>query len=361
MAVDRRRALTDDLGVGKRRQRLGVELGHRRGRGGRCVGAAQHEGRAQHRLVAAAERPHGAQHGGIPDQRRVAVAIADRHRVAVDEIRPEQDGAHVQHVLGVPPGCGHAHEGLVGMLDRGIGDAQVPVRHRMVHGLDDVMGRGMQRRRHMRQLVEHGEVVEGRSAADVVQIAKIGRAGHRRENRRGCRPAGPTSPGSRACKVMSEGIEAISLRTMPRSRYTRSSRTSAPARLPVRERDRVAEDDARPPPGWTWRRRRSSRPAPASSVRPGQRTCQARQHVPARRGPQIPPGAAPAPSCVPRGMPHLAGPFVYSLCTIRRHRSDAKEIWTTLRLPSLADTRPVAATWVRCRSLHYLRTISNVK
>ncbi len=89
MAIDRRRAFADHLGIGQRGERLGIQLRDRwSDRGGR-VRAAQHEGRAEHRLVAPAEGPHRAQHGFVPDQRRVAVAVAGGDRVVLQEVRAE--------------------------------------------------------------------------------------------------------------------------------------------------------------------------------------------------------------------------------------------------------------------------------
>jgi hypothetical protein len=134
MAVDRGAALAHHLGVGQRRQRLGVQLRHgRRHRGGR-VGAAQHEGRAQHRLVAAAEGAHRAQHGLVPDQRRVAVAVAGGDRVSSMNASPNRI-AHISITSS-------AFFGLVVMpmkvlsevFHRRIGDAQVPVADRVVQG-----------------------------------------------------------------------------------------------------------------------------------------------------------------------------------------------------------------------------------
>ena len=82
---------------------------------GRRIRAAQDERRAKHRLVPFTERPHCAQHGFIPNQWTVAVAIARGHRMAVDKIIPKEDRAHVHHVFGVLGACGHAHEHLVRM------------------------------------------------------------------------------------------------------------------------------------------------------------------------------------------------------------------------------------------------------
>ena len=53
----------------------------------------------------------------------------------------------------------------------------------MVTGLDDVMGAGMERRQHVRQPVEVGEVIKGRAAADILQIPQVGCARHRHEHR----------------------------------------------------------------------------------------------------------------------------------------------------------------------------------
>ena len=178
MAVDRGCAAADDLGVGQRGERFGVELGHGSRDGGGCVGPAQHEWGAEHRLVGAAEGAHGTEHGFVPDQRRVAVAIAGDHWVGVDEISAKEDAAHLDHVLGVFRAGGHAHEGLVGMLHRRIGDAQMPLADRVIVGFHDVVRAGVQRGQHMGEFVKHRQIIERGVAAHVIEIAQVGRAGH---------------------------------------------------------------------------------------------------------------------------------------------------------------------------------------
>ena len=183
MAIDRRGTLADQLAIGQRAQRLGVQLCHRRRNRRRRIGPAQHKGRAQHRLVAPAKRAHGTQHGFVPDKRRIAIDIAGDDRVRIDEILSEQDGAHRNHVFGVLRAGGHAHEGLVGMFHRRIGDPQMPLADRMIVRLDNVMGRRMQRRQHVAELVKHRQIVQRRVAAHIVQVAQKGRPGHRDEHR----------------------------------------------------------------------------------------------------------------------------------------------------------------------------------
>ena len=84
MTIDRRRALADHLRIGQRRERLGIQLRdrrrHRRGR----IGPAQHKRRTQNGLIALTKGPHRAQHGLIPDQRRVAITIARGHRMILE-------------------------------------------------------------------------------------------------------------------------------------------------------------------------------------------------------------------------------------------------------------------------------------
>ena len=60
---------------------------------------------------------------------------------------------------------------------------QVPVADRHVHRLHDVMRDRMQRGLHLRELVEHRQIVERRQAAHPLEILEIGRPGHRHEDR----------------------------------------------------------------------------------------------------------------------------------------------------------------------------------
>ena len=94
----------------------------------------------------------------------------------------------------------------------------MPLADRVIIRFDDVMGRGMQRRQHVAELVEHRQIVQRRVAAHIVQIAQERRAGHRHEDR-----VFTAQPHVlfRIARVVGEirlGMVAISSRTRPRSR-----------------------------------------------------------------------------------------------------------------------------------------------
>ena len=244
MPVDRRASLVYDLRIGERAERLRIQLRHGGGGGGGRVRPAKHEGRAEHRLIAPAEGAHRPQHGLIPDERRVAVAVPRHHRVRVDEPLPEEDVAHLHHILGVLRGCGHAHERLVGMFHRGIGDAEMPVRDHMVHRLHDMMGGGMKRREHMSELVEIRQIIERRPPPHIVEIAQVRRPGHRNEDRM----VPPEGQGLRRVA----GVIGECLRDggdqLPHHAPVQMHPVPVPhiraGALPVFDGDRVAEDDA---------------------------------------------------------------------------------------------------------------------
>ena len=63
----------------------------------------------------------------------------------------------------------------------------MPLADRVIIGFHDMMRGGMQRGRHVRQLVEHRQIVQRGIAPHVIQIAQERRAGHRHEDR--MRPA----------------------------------------------------------------------------------------------------------------------------------------------------------------------------
>ena len=243
MAIDGRAAGADHLGIGKRRQRLGVELGHRRHGRGRGVRPAKNEGRAQNRLVAAVEGAHRRQHGFIPDKRRIAVAVAGHDSMRFHVVGAKQDGAHIQHIFGIAARCGHPHEGLVGIEHRGMGDAKMAVRDRVVHRLDNMVSRGMHRRQHVRQLVKGRQIVQRRRAAHILKVAKIGRACHRDEDR--------LPPAKRHGLVRVAGMKRDLRRDGPDQRFHQPAVEMHPlaahigaGALPVPERDVVAEDNA---------------------------------------------------------------------------------------------------------------------
>ena len=88
-----------ELGVGDGGQRLGHQLGDGGGGRGRGVGAGQRERGHDQRLAGAGIDPQRADHGGVPDQGRVAVDQAHHDRVVVDELLAEHDLAHAHRVL----------------------------------------------------------------------------------------------------------------------------------------------------------------------------------------------------------------------------------------------------------------------
>ena len=176
VAVDHRAARPAELGERDPGERLGVELRDRAHRRGGRVGAGQHEGRDHHRLARARVDLERAQHGLVPDQRRIAVDQRDHHRVPVDEVLAEQDARHPQRVRGAL-GRGHrAHEGLVGVLDRAVGDVQMALGNRDVDRLADHRPGVVHRGRHVGELVELVEVLKRAVAPLVVEVIDEGRA-----------------------------------------------------------------------------------------------------------------------------------------------------------------------------------------
>ena len=241
--VNGRAAASDHLGIGKGRQGFGIQLRH--GRGDRCgrICAPQNEGAAQHGLIAAAKGAHCAQHGFIPDKRAVSIAVAGGDGVGFKKLLPEEDRAHVHHVLGILRARRHAHEGLVRVFHRGIGDAQVTLADRVIVRFHDVMRAGMQRRAHVAELVEHGEVVERGVAAHVVKVTQVGRARHRHEDR--VPPAKPHVMGRVARVVGEVGRDRRDqVPHKPPVKMHPITTHIGPGPFPVRKRDLVAEDDA---------------------------------------------------------------------------------------------------------------------
>ena len=186
--------------------------------------------------------------------------------VCLHDLLAEQDRAHLHDVLGVLRRGRHAHERLVGILHGRIGDAQVPVADHHVHRLDDVMGGRVQRRRHVRELVEHGEVGERRPAPHVVEVADEGRARHRHEDR--VRPAEVRS----CCGVARAVGEGRGDRRdeFPHEAAVEMDALAPHVRAGARASPRAPRGRGRPrrpPRGSPWRPCRSARPAPRPSAR----------------------------------------------------------------------------------------------
>lgn len=158
-------------------------------------------------------------------------------------VRAEEDRTHLHDVLGVPRAGRHAHERLVGVLHRRIGDAQVPLADRVVVGLHDVVRAGMERGRHVSELVEHREVGERGIAPDVVEIAQVGRPRHRHEDRAPSAEghvvravAGPVGNLGRDRRHQLPYQSAVQMHPL-------STHVSA-GRLPVGQSERIAENHA---------------------------------------------------------------------------------------------------------------------
>ena len=99
--------------------------------------------------------------------------------MVINEPFAKENIAHVHHVFGVLGRRRHAHEHLVGILHRRIGDAKMPLADRVVVRLDNVMSRAVQRRRHVAEFVKHRQIFQQRIAAHVFQIPQIRCACHR--------------------------------------------------------------------------------------------------------------------------------------------------------------------------------------
>ena len=242
VAIDRGRPAPDHLRVGQRRQRLGIELRHRGRDARRRVRPAKHEGRAQNRLVPAAEGPHGPKHGFVPDKRRIPVAVPGHHGMGIQKALAKEDIAHVDHVFGVLRARGHPHERLVRMDHRRIGDVKMPVADGQVHRLHDMMRRAVKRGQHMRQPVEIPKILHQRPAALVVQIPDERRPRHRYEDR--MRPAEGQVIG-RVPGVVGEGLGDRPDQVpdkRPVEVYAFPAHIGARAR-PVLKRNGIAEDD----------------------------------------------------------------------------------------------------------------------
>ena len=99
-AEDHRRSRPAELDEGRSGEHLGEHLRQRSGDRHRAHRAGQDEGRHDHRLVGARIGLGGAEHGRIPDQRRVGVDQAHHHRVVGDELLAEEDLRHPHRVGG---------------------------------------------------------------------------------------------------------------------------------------------------------------------------------------------------------------------------------------------------------------------
>ena len=298
MAVDHRAARPAELGERDPGQRLGIELRDRADRRGGRVGARQHERRDDHRLVGARIDLERAEHGLVPDQRRVAVDQRDDHRVLVDELLAEQDARHPQRVLGAL-GRGHRpHERLVGVLDRAVGDVQVALGDRDVDRLADHRPGVVHRRRHVGELVELVEVLQRAVAPLVVEVVDEGRAVSRRERDLVAADLGIALGIARVHGEARSGSSRPAPSAAARGMRTRKRCDLGAGVAPHAGPPRRRGTRSRSPRGSRARPRGSARGLPGSAPRrPG--SC-ARAPAALRiveRGPRLAPGRPPAAPC----------------------------------------------------------------
>ena len=70
--------------------------------------------------------------------------------MALHIIRTKEQGTHLHDILGIFGTGGHAHEGLVGMFHRRIGNAQMPLADRVIIGFYNMVSGRVHRGQHMR-------------------------------------------------------------------------------------------------------------------------------------------------------------------------------------------------------------------
>ena len=181
-AENHRRAGAHKLGEGNAAQRLGECLGQRAGNRDRRHRAGEDERRGDAGLVVARidlERP---KHGAVPGHRRVRVDQAGRHSIGVEEILAKQDFRHVDRVLRAFRRGDRAHIGLVGVALVGIDHLEMPLGDRKVDRLAHGSAGMVEPGKHVDQLHEIAEILDGRIAALILEIANEWRAVDRREH-----------------------------------------------------------------------------------------------------------------------------------------------------------------------------------
>jgi hypothetical protein len=149
--------------------------------GHRTHRAGEHRRHDDASLVARGERAQRAEHPPVESQRRVGVDVAEQHRMRLEMPLAEQDVGHGDRVGGVSRGLGGALAGLVAPAERGVLDVEVPLVGRQVHRLAGADAREMQGGRHLRQLHEVDDVLDGAVATATVEVRDEGRPGHRAE------------------------------------------------------------------------------------------------------------------------------------------------------------------------------------
>ncbi len=182
-AEDHRRARPVELARAGPRQHFRQHLRDGAGRRHRAHRACQDERRGDAGLVGAGVDLHRTQHRAVPHHRRVGVDEAGDDGVLFHEIFAEHDLRHRHRVGGALRLRDRAHERLVGVLDVRIDHVQVTLVHRQVHRLAHRAARMVDRGRHVGELHEVAEILDGRVAAAVIEIAHEGRAIDRREHR----------------------------------------------------------------------------------------------------------------------------------------------------------------------------------
>ncbi len=182
-AQDDGRAGSDELHERHPGQGLGEGLGGDPGRRDRGHRAGQDERGQQGRLVGLRVRPGRAQHHRIPDQRRVRVDEAQRDRMRLEVVRPEQDPRHLDRVARALRRRDRAHERLVAVADVAVDHVQVALVDGDVHRLADRAAAVVEVRREVRQLHEVAEVLDRAVAAAAVQVADERRPVVGREHR----------------------------------------------------------------------------------------------------------------------------------------------------------------------------------
>ena len=182
-AEDHRRAGRDELRRAGARQHLGQHLRQRAGHRHRAHGAGQDEGRHDAGLVVARIDLERAQHGAVPHHRRVGVDQAGDDGVLVQEVGAEQRSSPSRPCPRALRLGDRAHERLIGIADVAVDHVEMPLVHRQVDRLAHRAAGMVHRRRHVGELHEVAEILDGGVAAALVEVADEGRAVDRREHR----------------------------------------------------------------------------------------------------------------------------------------------------------------------------------
>ena len=134
--------------------------------------------------LSAGVRLRRAEHGRIPDQRRIGVDEARQHGVVAHEVLAEQKLADAHAVLGALGLGDRAHERLVRIFEMRIDHLEMPLVDRQIDRLAHRAAGMMDERAQIRELDEILEVFERPVAAALVEVvderrAVVGREHHR--------------------------------------------------------------------------------------------------------------------------------------------------------------------------------------